>query len=130
MLYDPQTPSYMDLESFPGEVIVRVSFRKGWEKEDEFRNLPMHGHEGVVHYNKNGPSILEPFKETKWEKLFNITPDRKHYLDSFKYMIRWWRKDMLLPTTSTCFISIKKHETTWEFRSRNITLYGLQLNNE
>lgn len=135
MLYDPETPSYVDLESFPGKIILRVPFRKDWEEEEEFLKHPMHGQEGVFMDTSTGLQSLKPFEETKWETLFDITPDRKQLPDDndepswipLQYLIRWWHQDVFIPTTKTCFVRLRKLETTWEFRSSGITLYGLKL---
>jgi len=146
MLFDITSPRCVELHSFPGRVVVRISFRQDYEREDSWDEASLHGQEGVWYRpdNDRGNVIKqEPLPPTAEEhrldeygfKLFELKPEPcapPHQVRRHRFLLRWWDRDVYFPTIQAQILTLMEHHQEegppmWSLSNGRFSVEGFEL---
>jgi hypothetical protein len=120
------------LDSYPGQLVVAISVRAQWEKEDFPADI---GEEGVWYRNENYDVVkFEPFKKEEHLWFYDIKPFGPHQSNrmiTHQFLARVWNPDVYLPALTAKRFTVVEHDHEgspyWEFRSEKAHVSGFTI---
>jgi len=139
MLIDTKHSNSIELESFPNQIIIRVSFRQDYELEYNWDSSSIHGIEGVWYKSTDSQKdeIIEliPFDDDEpyGYKLYELNPKSCAPLNQcreHRFLVRSWDRDVYFPTINSQTISLQETRQDdgiyWSICVGRFSLEGIQ----
>lgn len=116
---------HVDLQSFPGEVVVEVPYRVDWELEHGYATDPTHGQEGVWYLRPGAETPLHP-RQREWPHLYHLVPtsdDCDHL-----WVVYFWDRIGLCRFMRTRTVKLQSYDTDegkrWRIKIDDAPTFG------